>query len=185
MPGPILSLTISETIRHGLRAGLRVSLAPLMTDGPIILFYWLVLSRFSDVGWFFGVIRVVGAVVLAFLAWECLSIKGVDFEESSAPERSLIKGVLTNLLNPAPYLFWGTVGTPALLQAHAIGLWASTGFLVAFFSVIILSKMGVALITARYRDFLRSRIYMIVMRVMGLTLLLFAVLFFKKALAYF
>lgn len=36
-PGPLLALVASETLRHGVRAGVRVALAPLITDLPIIL----------------------------------------------------------------------------------------------------------------------------------------------------
>lgn len=36
-PGPLLTLVASETLRHGARAGVRVALAPLLTDLPIVL----------------------------------------------------------------------------------------------------------------------------------------------------
>ena len=44
-PGPLLVLVISETMRHGIRAGLKVSIAPLITDVPIILVSLIVLNR--------------------------------------------------------------------------------------------------------------------------------------------
>ena len=37
VPGPLLTLVASETLRHGAAAGIRVALAPLLTDAPIIL----------------------------------------------------------------------------------------------------------------------------------------------------
>jgi threonine/homoserine/homoserine lactone efflux protein len=36
-PGPLLVLVISETLRHNIKAGIKVSIAPLITDVPIIL----------------------------------------------------------------------------------------------------------------------------------------------------
>ncbi|NCD26558.1 MAG: hypothetical protein EOL86_13335, partial [Deltaproteobacteria bacterium] len=44
-PGPLLTLMLSETLRHGVRAGLLVAVAPLISDLPIIILvtglYWL------------------------------------------------------------------------------------------------------------------------------------------------
>jgi len=36
-PGPLTVLVIGETLRHGLRSGLQVAIAPILTDIPIIL----------------------------------------------------------------------------------------------------------------------------------------------------
>ncbi len=36
-PGPLLTLVVSETLKYGTQAGIKVSLAPLLTDTPIIL----------------------------------------------------------------------------------------------------------------------------------------------------
>jgi hypothetical protein len=35
-PGPLLMLVISDTLRHGIKAGVKVALAPVITDLPII-----------------------------------------------------------------------------------------------------------------------------------------------------
>ena len=36
-PGPMLILIISETLRHGIRAGAKVACIPLLTDIPVVL----------------------------------------------------------------------------------------------------------------------------------------------------
>ena len=36
-PGPLMAVVISETIIHDWRAGLKVALVPLITDGPVII----------------------------------------------------------------------------------------------------------------------------------------------------
>ena len=48
----------------------------------------------------------------------------MEFEEEEQEKSnrkvraSLAKGVSLNFLNPNPYLFWLTIGTPLLLEAH-------------------------------------------------------------------
>ncbi len=44
-PGPLLTLVITQTLRHDIREGVKVAMAPLITDLPIILLSLLVLSR--------------------------------------------------------------------------------------------------------------------------------------------
>ena len=37
-PGPLLTLVISETLQHDIKSGVKVALAPIITDLPIIFF---------------------------------------------------------------------------------------------------------------------------------------------------
>ena len=43
-PGPLMALVISQTLKHGIREGAKVAMAPLITDLPIILVSLLVLT---------------------------------------------------------------------------------------------------------------------------------------------
>jgi len=183
-PGPMLTLTISETLRHGFPAGLRIALAPIFTDGPIIVGSWWLLSLLTNQNWFYGVLSLLGALVLGWFAWECLSVKPMDFQEARSAH-ALKKGIIANLLNPAPYLFWLTVGTPTLIQAWDNAAGASMLYLGGFFTCLIGAKLGVALVTARFRDFLRSRFYLSIMRLMGTVLVIFALIFLKNAGVWF
>ena len=36
-PGPLLTLVLTSTLQRGFGAGLRVALAPLLTDAPIVI----------------------------------------------------------------------------------------------------------------------------------------------------
>ena len=47
-PGPLLTLVIRETLRHGTKEGLKVAAAPLLTDAPIIALSLLVLARLEN-----------------------------------------------------------------------------------------------------------------------------------------
>ena len=37
-PGPLLTLVITETLKHSRAAGIKIAVAPLITDVPIIIF---------------------------------------------------------------------------------------------------------------------------------------------------
>jgi threonine/homoserine/homoserine lactone efflux protein len=46
-PGPLLTLVISQTLKHGVKEGIKVAFAPLVTDLPIIFLAVFVLTRLA------------------------------------------------------------------------------------------------------------------------------------------
>jgi threonine/homoserine/homoserine lactone efflux protein len=60
-PGPLLTLVISETIQHNIKAGVKVALAPLVTDLPIVLLTFFIISKLSSFNLILGIISLCGA----------------------------------------------------------------------------------------------------------------------------
>lgn len=177
-PGPLLALVISETLTHNRRAGIKVAIAPLITDLPIILLAFLIFSRFSDVDVLMSLISFTGGIFLVYLSYECLRTKGLDINVQNRKHESLVKGVIANILNPHPYLFWITVGTPIALKAYQISIAAAILYFISFYSLLIGSKIVVALVAERSKAFLTNKLYIVVTRVLGFSLFIFAILFF-------
>ncbi len=69
LPGPLLTLVLAETLRHGIREGVKVSFAPLVSDVPIVCATIVVISRLSDVKPFMGAISLLGGVFLLYLGY--------------------------------------------------------------------------------------------------------------------
>ncbi|EHJ48453.1 Lysine exporter protein (LYSE/YGGA) [Solidesulfovibrio carbinoliphilus subsp. oakridgensis] len=176
-PGPLLSLVLSQTLAHGPGEGVKVALAPLVTDTPIILAAWLVLSRLSGSPAVLGVLSLAGACLLGRYGWDCLSAPPPDAGDPARAPRSLLRGVAANFANPHPYLFWTTVGVPMLLDAANSGPWAVAVFLAVFYAAIVGAKILAALVAGRFRRFLGSRSYRLLMAGLGLSLFYYAVAF--------
>ncbi|MFH1571647.1 MAG: LysE family translocator [Gemmatimonadota bacterium] len=176
-PGPMLALVISETLRRGRRAGLLVALAPLVSDAPIVGASVLVLAQVARSALVLGLICLVGAGFVAYLAYESLRVTGLAEPVPGGGARSLTRGVALNFLNPHPYLFWMAVGGPTVLAAQALGWRAPAAFLVSFYALLVGSKMAVAVLVDRSRGALTGRGYVWVMRGLGVVLLVFAALF--------
>lgn len=170
-PGPVLALVISETLQHGLRAGMKVALAPLLTDLPIILLTLFILAQLAHVDQVLGGLSIIGAGVVAWLGWESLRFRPPGPGDGVVPrERSLQKAVLANMLSPHPYLFWLSVGGPIVIRSTESGPWAPVAFVMVFYALLIGAKVGVALMTARARPWLAGRGYVTTVRVLGLVL---------------
>ena len=65
-PGPFQAYLLSQTLKNGLGSTLVAALAPLMSDGPIVLLVLLVLTQMPD--WFVAALRFAGGFFLLYLA---------------------------------------------------------------------------------------------------------------------
>jgi threonine/homoserine/homoserine lactone efflux protein len=87
---------------------------------------------------------------------------------------SLKKGILVNLLNPNPYIFWITIGAPVIYKAYQQSLVLAVIALIVFYICLIGAKVLLAIIAGKYRYALTSKTYLIIVRVLGLVLWTFA-----------
>jgi len=183
-PGPLFTLVISESLAHRTRAGILVAVAPLLTDGPIILAALLISKRLADFRAGLAVLALLGAAVLSVMAVENLRTRPVEIPGAKHRSRALLKGVLANALNPAPYLFWITVGAPTLLRAGRHGVAAAAGFLAGFYLCLVGSKIAVATLAGRSRSMLSGPLFLWINRLLGLALLFFAVWLAREGILY-
>jgi threonine/homoserine/homoserine lactone efflux protein len=181
-PGPMLSLVITQTLRHNAKEGIKVALSPLITDLPIIGMCLVVLSRLTDSSRLLGAVSLAGGLYLLILAYESLRFKPPAADAPAIRPDSLRKGILVNFLNPHPYLFWITVGSPLLVKAGKDGPLAPALFLLCFYGLLVGAKMLLACLVGKARGLLGGRSYRAVMGVMGLVLLVFAGLLIQEAL---
>ncbi len=183
-PGPMLTLVISQTLRHGIREGVKVALAPLLTDTPIIIVSFLFLSFFSDMTPALGVIAIFGGIYLFYLGVSGLRFRDTSPEEEDVDPKSLRRGLMVNFLNPSPYMFWTSIGGPLVLKTPNTSFISAAAFILPFYVLLVGSKIVVAIISGRSRNLLKSRHYKLVIRILGLVLIGFGVLFLRDGVNY-
>lgn len=181
-PGPLLALVITETLRHGVGAGVRVALAPVITDFPIIVIVLAVLTQLPDNEFILGIISLVGGCYVLYLAYESAWPRVQALDQLESKPRSLVRGVIANALSPHPYLFWMTVGAPMIIKSYGIGLSASALFLGGFYLCLVGSKVVLAVLVGKSKFLLTDNGYRYSMRFLGLALAVFAVALFTDGL---
>lgn len=158
-PGPLLALVITATLRSGLVGGLQVAVAPFVTDAPIIALSVLLVGFLPPeaLRW----VGTVGGLVVIWMGVEIIrsSIKAEppsEARDQAGSKRELWRGAVVNALNPHPYLFWATVGGPALVSGWRMSPWYALAFLVPFYALLVGSKMLIAfLVSSRSRELSR------------------------------
>ncbi len=180
-PGPLLVLTISETLRHGFKAGVEVALAPFITDLPVIVLVLVLLRKMGQSEPIMGLITLAGGVYLLFLAYgnfKAGKIIAIEFEETKK-RKSFQKAIITNFLNPNPYLFWSTIGGGYLINGSARH---NIVFLTIFYMMLVGGKVVLAFLAYYGRAYLQSHVYRFCMGGLGVFMLFFSGMFFYKAM---
>lgn len=183
-PGPLNTLMISYTIQHGKKEGFLVALSPLITDLPIVTCAVLLSKLLTNHALLTHLIGLAGAIYLVFLAYETFFNAG-KISPNKMSFSILLKGVLTNFLNPHPYIFWFTVGAPLLIKAYNDYKSASLLFIACFYMALVGSKCIITWLIDKSKSLLNSKYYSYILKVMAVILLIFAALFAKEGLNYF
>jgi threonine/homoserine/homoserine lactone efflux protein len=184
-PGPLSTLVISQSLQHGTREGLKVALAPLVTDAPIILVCVFILMSLHNFDSVLGTVAILGALFLLYLAYLNFNTTTIDLDTQPVAPRSLGKGTLVNFLSPSPYVFWLTIGAPNVVEAWSQNPALAVGFLGGFYACLIGGKMSLAVVASHSRRLLTGRAYGYVMRFLGVLLLGLALLMFRDGLKFF
>jgi len=184
IPGPLLVLVVSQSLRLGTAAGMKVAATPLITDMPIALVSFTVLTQIASVEPFFGILSIAGAIFLFCLSWQTFSMTQDEFRIAEGRRGGFADGLFLNVVNPYPYLFWVTIGGPTLVDARVVGWPEPIAFLLSFYGSLVGSKMWVAWLVGKRHRPLGSCGYLIFVRSLGAALLIFALLFVRDAWTY-
>jgi threonine/homoserine/homoserine lactone efflux protein len=181
-PGPLLTLVISETLQHDIKSGVKVALAPIITDLPIIILTLLILAELSNFHTLLGIISLTGGFFILFMGYESIRTKGVELNLHEKKPKSLTKGILANALNPHPYLFWLSVGAPTMTKAMSLSIFAPLAFIFSFYVLLVGSKILLAIMVGKSKSFLGGNVYIYTMRFLGLILCFLAFVLFRDGL---
>ena len=181
-PGPLLTLVITETLQHDIKSGVKVAIAPIITDLPIIILTLFILAELSNFHSLLGIISLTGGFFILFMGYESMRTKGVELNLQETKPKSLTKGILANALNPHPYLFWFSVGAPTMTKALSLNLFAPLAFICSFYILLVGSKIVLAIIVGKSKSFLGGNVYIYTMRILGVILCVLAFVLFRDGL---
>jgi threonine/homoserine/homoserine lactone efflux protein len=145
-PGSLQTLLISETLLGGFKRGARITLAPLITDAPIIVAVLLILNQVPPL--VLNVLSLAGGLFVLYLAWGLLKQWRQGAQTTTVAEgaqpigwKGLWRASIVNWLNPNPYIFWTLVGGPILIAALKQSVLYGAAFLIGMYSVFLASML--------------------------------------------
>ncbi|MFQ5850418.1 MAG: LysE family transporter [Candidatus Binatia bacterium] len=182
LPGPIIILIATETLRKGAGAGLLIMMATLLIDALVmvplgLIFQASVLTGKGTVG-----LGLAGGGLLVWLGLQSTRADavpmqvGADYSSGIIWARkevpSFLKGALTHLTNPYPYLYWGTVGASFIRQGYERnGTWGGVVFPLGFWLGASIFNLLVVYLVARGKQMLPPRLEPLLHRSSGVLLM--------------
>lgn len=158
-PGPLLTLVISSALERGVAAGVRVAVAPLLTDLPIIVLTLFVTTRLPAI--WLEMLGSAGGVVVMYLGirtWRRAATGSLQLGQTGGAG-DMWRGVAVNVLNPHAWVFWMVVGGPIVARAWAQQPLEGVLFVVTFTCCLVGSKIVIASVVGRSRGRLDDRRY--------------------------
>jgi threonine/homoserine/homoserine lactone efflux protein len=181
VPGPVLSVTISESAKGNFWAG------PMIVSGHGVLeivLIGLLAAGFADLinnTKLLSIIGIVGGSYLLLLAFSMLkNVKKMSMEISDGHSvwgGPFMAGILTSLANPYWIIWWATIGLGYVIVSMKFGL---TGLIVFFIGHILADFSWysmVSLIVSKGRGFISSRVYRRIIGACAVMLIFFGIIF--------
>lgn len=179
MPGPLLTVTISESVKRGFIIGPLIILGHAMLEITLILLLLLGLDKFLNNVIVTGSIGIIGGVFLVWMGYGMLRevyqgkiLLDNTMEEKTSSKFGPIKaGIFISLANPYWTLWWATVGLSFIVQSLKVG-YIGVG---TFFSGHILADLSwycvIALAVSKGKKLMSQRVYGRIISLCGLFLI--------------
>ncbi len=186
MPGPFLTVTVSESSRRGMIAG------PLLILGHGILELALVVALLSGMAPFFKresvfiTIALGGGLILFWMAismFKSLPTLSLNLEDNSTKSKNLIiSGILFSLANPYWTIWWVSIGLGYIMTSVKLGIPG----VIAFFTGHILADLAwyslISFSVAKGRRFFNDATYRKMIGGCASFLIVFACYFFYSGI---
>ena len=186
MPGPVLTVTVSESARRGAIAG------PLMIFGHGILELLLVVALLAGLAPLlsrddvFIFISILGGVILFWMAYSMfkdLPNMRLTFDNKEEKPRNLIlAGILLSIANPYWLIWWATIGIGYIMYSVKFGV---PGLIAFFLGHILADLVWYSLISfgiAKGRRFFNDGLYRKLIAVCATFLVIFSCYFFYSGI---
>jgi threonine/homoserine/homoserine lactone efflux protein len=187
VPGPMLTVTISDSLKKGSKAGILVVLGHYIAE--ITLMILLVLG----LGWVIGsktvtmIIGGLGGLMLIYIGYAIAKSPvppEIPGDEDPVEKRgSILSGIITSVSNPYFYLWWATVGWAFMLKGIELaGIIGVLSFLVGHWGADLTWYSLVSFFTSKGRHVLPGKRYRIIMIICGVFLVFLGIYFIYSTL---
>jgi len=184
MPGPLLTVTVSESARRGATAGPLLMVGHMILEAALVAGVALGLATFLTNPTVIATIALLGGGMMCWMGQDMVrSARRAEFRLEGDDRKRMhpvTAGIVVSLSNPYWTIWWATIGIAYVIMGLEFGL---LGILV-FFAGHILSDFVwytfVSFSVAKGRRFLSDRVYAWLIGVCGAGLAFFGLWFLWK-----
>lgn len=185
VPGPMLTVTISNSLHKGPMAG------PMVVSGHIIAEVAILMLLLLGLGWLIGsatanlLIGTVGGLVLVYMGYRISQSSPPRFQgKVKAPDKygSVLGGILSSISNPYFFIWWVTIGWAFVLKGMEFaGLAGILGFMAGHWAADLGFYSLVSFFTSKGSDILTQKYYRALMYGCGIFMICLGIYFVFSA----
>jgi threonine/homoserine/homoserine lactone efflux protein len=187
VPGPMLTVTVSDSVKKGFLTGPLVVLGHFIAEIILIIF---ILAGFS---WLVGsaevaiIIGTLGGIMLIYMGYttskSTVDLNDVsDTEKPSSKYGSVLKGIVTSVSNPYFFIWWATIGLAFLFKGvEMAGLVGLIGFIIGHWSADLGWFSAVSFFSSKGSTVMSKKQYNLIMKICGLFLIVLGAYFLITA----
>jgi threonine/homoserine/homoserine lactone efflux protein len=193
MPGPLLTVTINESLHRSVVAGPLLILGHALLELTLVIAIFLGLGTIIDLPQVKGSIGLIGGIFLLWMAYGIIKeavnknfALVLEGQQQEAKLNLVLAGITVSASNPYWSVWWATAGASALVLAGSQG---GLGGAVSFYTghimadIIWYSSIGVAV--AKGKKFLTPSVFRVILGICGVFLAGLAVYFLYSGLEFF
>jgi threonine/homoserine/homoserine lactone efflux protein len=183
VPGPMLTVTISDSVKKGFIAG------PMIVLGHIIVEIAMMIIILAGLGHVIGsqtaafIIGTFGGLALIFMGYNISrsddTLSRIKTEENQIQKYgSLLKGIITSISNPYFFIWWATIGLAFMFKGLELaGIFGLLGFSIGHWSADLSWYSMVSFFSSRGSKFMSDRTYKTAMLICGAFLVILGIYF--------
>jgi threonine/homoserine/homoserine lactone efflux protein len=189
MPGPVLTVTISESTRRGFLAGPMIVLGHGILEISLLVLLVLGFAGFINNPKVLGFTGIAGGFVLFWMSFGML--KGIQqLKLDLTPGKSawggpIIAGILTSLANPYWIIWWATIGLGYVIISMEFGFIGLAVFFTGHILADLLWYSAISLFVSRGKRYISDRIYRGIIGSCAVVLIFFGIYFGISGIRYF
>lgn len=190
MPGPLLTLTISESAKRGAWAGPILIVGHMLLELALVLLILFGLAPLLSDQAVISSIGIIGGLVMAWMGIgmlrRCRSLSLTEVRAGKATGmHPVIAGAVMSVANPYWTLWWATIGLTYVLAGLTFGAPGLIVFFVGHVSSDFVWYTIVSVAVAHGSRAMSDRVYRSVIGLCGVAIILFGVFFASSGVGYF
>ncbi len=179
MPGPLLTVTISESARQGGWVGPKIIAGHAVLEIILIIGVLLGLAPLLQDEIFFIIIALVGGGIMIWMAWSMFrSLSHLEINSdihTSKQSNIYLSGILMSLANPYWIIWWATIGLGYIMHSIKFGALGIILFFIGHILGDLVWYSGISFAIGKGRNLFTNRIYRILVGSCAFFLTAFAI----------
>ena len=178
MPGPLLTVTISEATRKGPLAGVLLISGHAILELLLLVGLMFGLAPLFQNETFFIIVAFVGGLIMLWMATgmfkslPTLSVNGVQVADKK--NNLVLSGALMSLVNPYWIIWWATIGIGYIITAQEFGWIGVIIFYIGHIMGDMIWYCAISFAVGKGKQLFTDKIYRILIGVCGLFLVGFS-----------